>query len=142
MDHRWGYRVRADLDVQVRWEASPLPATATLCDISVSGARLRAPARPTLLSRVRLCGPWETRSGRTGTLEGFLIRHTPDGFALEWMQLAPADLEALIRTMLARYSRAHPAGRTTSAPLWMRAGNPILIHGSHYALSQSHQRRA
>ena len=142
MDHRWGYRVRADLDVQVRWEASTLPATATLCDISVSGARLRAQARPALLSRVRLCGPWETRSRQTGTLEGFLVRHTPDGFALEWMQLAPADLEALIRTMLARYSRTHPAGHTTTAPLWTRAGNPILVHGSPYALSQSHSRRA
>lgn len=146
MDHRWGYRIRADLDVQVRWEASAVPAAATLRDISVSGACLRADVRPPLLSRVRLLGPWDSRVSRSGALEGFLVRQTPDGFALEWMQLAPAVLEALIRTLLTRYSRAHPpstvAGSAAVAPPWTRAGNPILIRGSHDALSRSHSRRA
>jgi hypothetical protein len=142
MDHRWGYRVRADLEVQVRWEASTRPAAATLYDLSVSGARLRADARPALLSRVRLCGPWDSCASQTGALEGFLVRHTPEGFALEWMHLAPADLEALIRTMLARYSHAHPTSPAAMAPRWARAGNPILVHGSHHALSRSHSRGA
>ena len=146
MDHRWGYRVQADLDVQVRWEARTLPVVATLCDISVSGARLRADVRPLLLSRVRVIGPWDSHANRTAALEGFLVRHTPDGFALEWMQLAPAVLEALIRTILTRYSRAHPpgtaAGSAAVAPPWTRAGNPILVRGSHDALSRSHSRRA
>ena len=147
MDHRWGYRVRTDLDVQVFWDASTFPAAATLIDISVSGARFRADVRPPLLSRVRLIGPWNSRTTRSSALEGFLVRHTPDGFALEWMQLAPEVLEALIRTLLTRYSRTHPAGRaaakhSTVAPAWTLAGNPILVRGSHDALSRSHLRRA
>jgi len=146
MDNRLGYRVRADLDVQVRWETPTLPAAATLRDISLSGARLLADVRPPLLSRVTLVGPWDSGAGRAGALEGVLVRHTPDGFALEWMQLAPAALDALIRTLLTRYSRAHPAGTAAGsaavAPPWTRAGNPILVRWSHDALSRSHLRRA
>ena len=139
MDHRWGYRVRADLEVQVRWEASTRPAAATLYDLSVSGARLRAQVRPPLLARVRLAGPWDSRAALSAVLEGFLVRHTSDGFALEWTELAPTVLEALIRTLLTRYSRAHPAdtaaGSAAIAPPWTRAGNPILVRWSHDALS-------
>ena len=147
MDHRWGYRIRTDLDVQIRWDTCTVPAGATLRDISVSGARLRSDARPPLLTRVRLVGPWDWRASRSGILEGFLVRHTSDGFALEWMQLAPAVLEALIRTILTRYSRAHPPGvaaaeDSASAPTWTHARNPILVGESHHALPRSHSRRA
>lgn len=109
MDHRWGNRLRANLDVRVRLHDSPqAPAEGTLCNLSVSGALIHTRIRATLLSRVMICGPWNRApEDANPALEGFIVRLTPEGFALEWMDIAPPALESVIQTIVERLGELH-----------------------------------
>jgi len=72
-----------------------------LKDVSISGAYVSTTAPPPLLARVRII--WRSTAGIEPVgLEGYVVRTTSDGFAIEWMEVAPPGMEALTRALLER----------------------------------------
>ena len=89
MDHRWGARARVDVPVQVHCGSTLL--CGVLRDASVSGAFLCTAAQLDVLSSVRVT----LHASRT-TIVGHVVRRSPEGFGLEWVDLAPAGIVALL----------------------------------------------
>lgn len=88
MEHRWGARTRVDVPVQVDCGSTLL--LGVLRDASVSGAFLCTAAQLELLSSVRVT----LRSSRE-TITAHVVRRSPEGFGLEWLDLAPREIVAL-----------------------------------------------
>ena len=100
MDHRWGHRASAYLRVEVLPNSQPA-RMGRLKDVSISGAYVSTTAPPPLLARVRII--WRSTAGIEPVgLEGYVVRTTSDGFAIEWMEVAPPGMEALTRALLER----------------------------------------
>jgi hypothetical protein len=97
MEHRWGERV--DLRLPVELTVSPgHRIRGWLRDISVSGCRVESEV-PT---EGRHCAEIEVRVFTPSApqafvdLHGCIVRRTPTGFGVEWNELCPPDLGALI----------------------------------------------
>ncbi len=100
MDHRWGHRASVYLRVEVLANSQPA-RMGRLRDVSISGAYVSTAAPPSLLARVRIT--WDSTAGVEPVgLEGYVVRTSSDGFAVEWMEIAPPRMEALTRTLLER----------------------------------------
>lgn len=93
MEHRWGWRVATDLAVQ--WaDSARHRRIARMRDISVSGAFLEVANPPDLMTRVWIrfaVGP-----NRFERVEAYVVRASAGGCGLEWMDLAPGQVQKLM----------------------------------------------
>jgi hypothetical protein len=89
MEHRWGARTRVDVPVQVDCGSTLL--LGVLRDASVSGAFLCTAAQLEVLSSVRV-----TLRSSGETITAHVVRRSSEGFGLEWLELAPREVLALL----------------------------------------------
>jgi len=94
MEHRWGARSKLDIPVQVDC-GSQARVFGVMRNASVSGSFLCTAAQLPMLT----CVSVELISPRCRThvgVQAYVVRRTPEGFGLEWSEIAPAPIvEAL-----------------------------------------------
>ena len=91
MEHRWGERHSVRTRVALR--ARGLQGIGYVRDVSMSGALLVTGLRASPMAFVRIALP--ARAGMSAlSIEGQVVRHTDDGFAVEWCELAPEVVRA------------------------------------------------
>jgi hypothetical protein len=66
-------------------------------DVSISGALVVTSVRASPMSSVRVSLS-AGQSKLTASIEGQVVRHTEDGFAIEWCELAPEGVRSLVHT--------------------------------------------
>lgn len=97
MEHRWGHRVAADIDVRL----FGCPASigwGRLRDVSVSGGFIETRLSLPLLSIVRLTLPSKGRgTTESRPVQAVVIRRVPGGVGVEWFDSAGDAIEPLIR---------------------------------------------
>jgi hypothetical protein len=94
MEHRWGNRHEVSQSVRVATH-SGVVARGCITNVSISGAFVAAPLPVSLLSYVRVQFN-SALDGRPTVIEGQVVRKDPTGFGLEWRELAPEIVEALL----------------------------------------------
>lgn len=96
MEHRWGWRLRVDLTARVG-DTSGLMNIARLRDVSVSGAFLETAALLRVFTNVEVQFRTHRGSDSPG-LAAHVVRTTPDGVAVEWIEFAPREVSRLMET--------------------------------------------
>jgi len=92
VEHRWGERPSVRTRVSLR-VGGGLRGIGHLRDVSVSGARIVTGLRVSQMAFVRIAFPSDAWAHRL-SIEGQVVRHTEDGFAIEWCELAPEIVRA------------------------------------------------
>jgi hypothetical protein len=94
MEHRWGNRHEVSQSVRVATRSGVL-SLGLITNVSMSGAFVVSPLAAGLFSYVKIQfnSAW---NGRPTMLEGQVVRKEATGFAIEWRELAPAVVEALV----------------------------------------------
>lgn len=96
MEHRCGYRRAADANVII-YTGGGLVGSATVCEVSASGARvicsLPVAVHSSVVLQISVRGP----SGilQRSRVEAEVVRTTQRGFALEWTEFAPEPVRPL-----------------------------------------------
>jgi PilZ domain len=105
MEHRWGRRVA--MRVQVRLIAeSGVAVPAEMENASISGAFVRTAHRVPLGSRLEVeLTAAEAPDRKPQRIAAHVARRTRAGVAVEWCELAPAPVRALLATQLPAASR-------------------------------------
>jgi hypothetical protein len=103
MEHRWGERLPVRTRVAVRARGG-LQGIAYIRDVSISGALLVSGVPASSMSFVRVFLP-AGASMRGRSIEGQVVRHTGDGFAIEWCELAPEVVRSLAQMETSRAAR-------------------------------------
>jgi hypothetical protein len=111
MEHRWGERSKLNIPVQVDC-ASRGVVLAVMRDASASGGFLCTAAQLPLLASVRVLLGTAAMAGHPPGIDALVVRRAPDGFGLEWLELAPPEVLAVL-------SAAHAA-----APIQPSAPEP------------------
>jgi hypothetical protein len=102
MEHRCGQRVPVDVRLPVRLKAWPRLGGGHLRDVSVSGAFIETDQKPQLLGlvevevRVADAGMRSARALQTHVIPACTVRWDRSGIGVEWLELAPAAITALI----------------------------------------------
>ena len=91
-----------------------------ITNVSMSGAFIEAPLPVSLLSYVRVQFN-SALDGRPTMVEGQVVRRDPTGFGLEWRELAPEIVDALV----IRPSRRPGAPRL----VFQRPPGPVAFSG-------------
>jgi PilZ domain len=100
MEHRWGHRRKVSRIVHLLMR-SGREAPARIRNVSISGAFIVSPLCPELLSHVRIrFTPTRRGLGNGGVVEAQVVRREDPGFAVEWCELAPPMVRALVRAPL------------------------------------------
>ena len=114
MEHRCGYRRPISTAVVIR-AANGLAARGHLCEISASGALVRshfpAPLHGQVLLQFVEVSP-ESRRSRP-VVRGEIVRHTSDGFAIEWLEFSPAVVRSLLRDISGEMAALQHAERAS-----------------------------
>jgi hypothetical protein len=99
MEHRFGHRVSTQLRVGIG-VSSQSHSTGRLRNVSVSGAFVQTHLRPPSIVRLRVYFDEQHSHGsfKFG-LDAYLVRSTPEGLGLEWMDSEPAILLALLSAL-------------------------------------------
>ena len=113
MEHRWGERFAVDLAVRVAGRPYTV-RVGRLIDLSVSGAYIKMPADPRLLSRVQIAIALPQRLAHpTSMVAAYVARKSKDGVGVEWCEHAPRPVLELLRYIAAhrpvRHRMAAPA---------------------------------
>src|SRR5262245_21561346 len=95
MEHRWGERSNLNLPVQVDCGLRGV-VLGVMRDASASGAFLCTAAQLPLLARVRVVLGTAAAPGQHPEVEALVVRRASDGFGLEWADLAPPAIVALL----------------------------------------------
>lgn len=100
MEHRWGQRINLDLGARLKC----LPASlgfGRLRDVSLSGAFLETSLELQVCSRVDVTIEWVASNGWRvrEVLQGHVVRVDHDGVGIEWTELAPPGVCALLTDM-------------------------------------------
>lgn len=95
MEHRWGERLSVRTRVAIRARGGQ-QGIGYLRDVSVSGALLVSGMDAGPMSFVQVLLPASAAVGRK-SIEGQVVRHTEQGFAVEWCELAPELMRSLAR---------------------------------------------
>jgi len=105
MEHRWGKRVHADLEVKIFAD----PASAgwgTLRDISVSGGFIETALRIPTLSRLCMTVPGAAHR-RTRVVHAIVVRKNLDGVGVEWFDGDSDVVAALMQDVAAWRTLRH-----------------------------------
>jgi hypothetical protein len=119
MEHRCGTRQRVAERVVVLTR-SGVVGEATLCEVSVSGGRLRCPFPLRLESTVSIQfgrGRSQDRRART-SIPAEVVRSTEEGFAVEWVEFSPQLIRLICQeTSMGTWRSEHaPYARSSSIP--------------------------
>jgi len=120
MEHRWGWRLRVDLTARVG-DATGMTKIARLRDVSVSGAFLETAAT----IRAHTCVDVQFRTHRgtqSRALSAHVVRTTPEGVAVEWVEFAPQEVARLMET--------HPLQARSETPIELPAPREPAIHAA------------
>jgi hypothetical protein len=99
MEHRFGHRVSTQLPVALE-VASQGQATGRVRNVSVSGTFVQTDLRAPFLVRVRVYfDEQHSRGSLKFALDAYLVRSTPEGLGLEWVDTEPAILQTLLSTL-------------------------------------------
>lgn len=94
MEHRWGNRHEVGHPVRIATH-SGLIGRGVIRNVSTSGAFVEALLPLKLLTYVRIQFN-STLDGRPTLIEGQVVRKDSTGFGLEWRELAPETVAALV----------------------------------------------
>jgi hypothetical protein len=94
MEHRWGNRHEVRHSVRVATHTGVV-ARGRILNVSMSGALVEAPLPVKLFSYVKVQFN-SAADGRPTMLEGQVVRRESTSFALEWREMSPGLVEALI----------------------------------------------
>ena len=96
MEHRCGFRRAVTTPVILRTREG-VAGTAILCEVSATGARLAStlPVSIHSIVYVQFAVHRPPRPPRRETLAAEVVRSTSAGFAVEWIEFAPAAVRAL-----------------------------------------------
>lgn len=99
MERRWGERQHANASVRLR-SRSGAPVPGRLINVSASGALIATHLPAPVLSKLEvLLGADGFGRDRTASIPGQVIRQTPEGLAVEWIEFAPEPLRYLMGSM-------------------------------------------
>jgi hypothetical protein len=99
MEHRFGDRVSTQLRVGIG-VSSQSHSTGRLRNVSVSGAFVQTHLRPPSIVRLRVYFDEQHSHGSFKfALDAYLVRSTPEGLGLEWVDSEPAILLALLSAL-------------------------------------------
>jgi hypothetical protein len=121
MEHRWGHRIPVDIGVRLSF-ASNVVAVGRLRQVSISGAFLRTAAELPLMTPIQLTGLTTASLAACEPLDAYVARRIPSGFALEWADLAPVELEPFLAAAGVRL-----APEIIQRPIGLRAVRPASI---------------
>ncbi len=94
MEHRWGNRHEVSQSVRIATHSGVI-GRGVIRDVSTSGAFVEAPLPLQLFSYVRIQFN-SAVDGRPTMVEGQVVRKTANGFGIEWRELAPEAVAALV----------------------------------------------
>ena len=96
MEHRWGHRREINRAVHLGTRGG-LVARGRLTNVSISGAFVQSPLPASLFSYVQIQFTAMLNGKRTTTaLEAQVVRKDSTGFGIEWCELAPEAVRALV----------------------------------------------
>ena len=96
MEHRWGNRHEVSRPVHLGTR-NGIAARGRICNVSMSGAFVVSPLPVGLFSYVQVQFTAMLNGKRTSTsVEGQVVRLDATGFAIEWCELAPDVVRALV----------------------------------------------
>lgn len=96
MEHRWGMRRPLGIDVIVDYRPAAM-GHGRVADASVSGLFVKTSLQLPLHARVKLAfGTREPGATRLHRLEAVVVRSTPDGVGLMYLQFNPREHAALL----------------------------------------------
>jgi hypothetical protein len=95
MEHRWGERSKLNLPVQVDCGLRGV-VLGVMRDASASGAFVCTAAQVPLLASVRVVLGAAAAVRQHPEVEALVVWRAPDGFGLEWAELAPPEVVALL----------------------------------------------
>ena len=110
MEHRWGARLSVRARVALRARGGQ-QGIGYIRDVSISGALVVSGMDASSMSFIRIFLPAGSATG-SRSIEGQVVRHTEDGFAIEWCELAPEIVRSLTqaeRSAPARVGRDVPS---------------------------------
>lgn len=94
MDHRWGKRLPVDIEVTLEGP-SGARAIGRIRNVSVSGALIATRLTVAPLARIRVTTAPRLEA-ETGEAIAYVVRQTPLGLGIEWCELAPAPVRAML----------------------------------------------
>ncbi len=108
MEHRWGERTGIEIPVALRTAAAQAFA-GQIANASVSGAFIRTSAAQPFMARIDILIDGQT-------VPAFVVRIAPDGIGVEWCDLAPGMISALLlaQPVAPPVPAAFPARETAS----------------------------
>ena len=96
MEHRWGQRIVLEVPVRLELKHRKL-GPGLLRNASISGAFIETSAELPLFTNLVVALPAVSRTGEhTAELVACVVRVTPDGFAVEWRDMACPAVEAML----------------------------------------------
>lgn len=96
MEHRWGIRRTLDVGVKLHVPRRP-PGFGRLLNASSSGAYVATRAKLPIMSRVHIALGWDgSQGGGRLRIAAHVVRVDARGIGIEWAELAPAPVLALI----------------------------------------------
>lgn len=103
MEHRWGERLSVRTRVALRAHGG-LQGIGYIRDVSLSGALLVTGVPASSMSCVKI---FLTDSASTSptSIEGQVVRHTENGFAVEWCEFAPEAVRSLVVPSVVPHAR-------------------------------------
>jgi hypothetical protein len=130
MEHRWGERIPVDFPVRVAALRFSV-REGRLCDLSVSGALVKAELGIRVLSRIQIAlvlPLWPKHE--SPIVEAYVARKHRDEFGIEWCEFAPSAVSELLRAVVTRpYARMRRRVAPTSLTI-SRLSAPLLKHGT------------
>jgi len=108
MEHRWGNRHEISSPVHLGTR-NGIAARGRICNVSISGAFVESPLPVSLFSDVRVQFTTLLNGKRTTTtIEGQVVRKDAARFGIEWRELAPEAVKALVERPSINSPRATP----------------------------------
>ena len=96
MEHRWGNRHEISRPVHLGIR-NGIAARGRICNVSISGAFVVSPLPVGLFAYVQVQFTAMLNGKRTSTsVEGQVVRKDATGFGIEWCELAPDAVRALV----------------------------------------------
>ena len=95
MEHRWGQRMAVDFTARIGAEPT-LRHLARVVDVSISGAFLRIGLPVDDLHPVHIEIPLPGKRRARRVVEAYVVRRGEDGVGVEWAELAPEPVMAVL----------------------------------------------
>ena len=114
MEHRWGQRMAVDFTARVGAE----PASrhlARVVDVSISGAFLRIGLPVDDLHAVHIEIPLPGKRRARRVVEAYVVRRAEDGVGVEWADLAPEPVMAMLAAFRPAFASEIPQPLRSSA---------------------------